>query len=145
MKPEFSGIDRRLERLNECLSKLEPLTDKSLEEIKEDPYLEDVIERNLEVAAQSCIDISNRIISLEGFKKPADYYQAIEILGENQIIPGDFAAKLAPIAGFRNLLVHQYLDVDQDEVYRRLKDLGQLYQFRDYIRVWLSEENSSAS
>lgn len=39
MKPEFSGIEKRLERQKECLSKLEPLKDKALEEIEKDPYL----------------------------------------------------------------------------------------------------------
>ena len=106
MKPEFSGIEKRLEKLSNCLNKLEPLKDKTLEEIEDDPYLQDVIERNFEVAAQSCMDIANRIISRENLKKPADYYVAIERLGENKIIPGDFARDLAPIAGFRNLLVH---------------------------------------
>ena len=98
------------------------------------------LERNFEVAAQSCIDIANRIISRENLEKPADYYEAIERLGENKIIPGDFARDLAPIAGFRNLLVHQYLDIDQEEVYRYLENLDQLYQFEKYIREWLSEK-----
>lgn len=140
MKQEFSGIEKRLERLRDCLNKLEPLADKSLDEINEEPYLQDVIERNFEVAAQSCIDISNRIISLEDLEKPSDYYQAIERLGENGIVPKDFAEDLAPIAGFRNLLVHQYLEIDQEEVYRYLQSLEQLYRFLEYIREWLAEK-----
>jgi len=127
-----------LERLNNCLSKLEPLKNRSLEEIKDDPYLQDVIERNFEVAAQACIDIANRIISLENLEKPADYYQAIERLGENGIVPAAFARELAPIAGFRNLLVHQYLEINQEEVYSYLGNLDQLYQFQKYVREWLS-------
>jgi len=120
------------------LNKLEPLKNRSLEEIKDDPYLQDVIERNFEVAAQACIDIANRIISLENLEKPADYYQAIERLGENGIVPAAFARELAPIAGFRNLLVHQYLEINQEEVYSYLGNLDQLYQFQKYVREWLS-------
>ena len=120
------------------MSKLEPLKNRSLEEIKDDPYLQDVIERNFEVAAQACIDIANRIISLENLEKPADYYQAIERLGENGIVPAAFARELAPIAGFRNLLVHQYLEINQEEVYSYLGNLDQLYQFQKYVREWLS-------
>lgn len=127
-----------MERLNNCLNKLEPLSDKSLEEIEGDPYLQDVIKRNFEVAAQSCIDISNRIISLADLQKPADYYEAIERIGEADVLPDKFARDLAPIAGFRNLLVHQYLDIDQKEVYSYLENLNQLYQFGKYIREWLS-------
>jgi uncharacterized protein YutE (UPF0331/DUF86 family) len=120
------------------LNKLEPLKDKSLEQIQQDTYLQDVIERNFEVAAQACIDIANRIISLENLGKPADYYQAIERLGENGIIPVELARKMAPMAGFRNVLVHQYLEIDQKEVYRYLENLDQFYEFDSYIRQWLS-------
>jgi uncharacterized protein YutE (UPF0331/DUF86 family) len=55
-----------LEKLKKCLAKLEPLRNKPLDEFAADPYLQDIVERNLEVAAQCCIDIANRIISIEG-------------------------------------------------------------------------------
>ena len=53
MKPEFSGIERRLEKLRTCLKKLEPFKTKEKEEILRDSYLQDIIERNLEVTAQA--------------------------------------------------------------------------------------------
>ena len=87
MEPEFSGIERRLERLRTCLLKLEPLRGKAKEEILRDPYLQDVVERNLEVAAQACIDIANRIISIEQLEKPRDYYEAILRLGDAGVLP----------------------------------------------------------
>lgn len=142
MKPEFSGIERRLERLRTCLLKLEPLRVKAKEEFLSDPYLQDVVERNLEVAAQACIDIANRIISIEQLEKPRDYYEAILRLGEAGTLPVDLARRLAPLAGFRNILVHQYLDVNWDEVYRNLQELGDLYEFLDYIKRWLRERAS---
>jgi len=51
MKPEFSGIERRLDELNERLARLEALKAKSRSEFDSDPYLRDIVERNLEVAA----------------------------------------------------------------------------------------------
>jgi uncharacterized protein YutE (UPF0331/DUF86 family) len=45
---------------------------------------------------------------------------------------------MAPMAGFRNVLVHQYLEIDQKEVYRYLENLDQFYEFDGYIREWLS-------
>ena len=72
MKPEFSGIERRLEKLSVCLKKLDPFKAKEKKEIIQDPYVQDIIERNLEVAAQATIDIANRIISIEALEKPRD-------------------------------------------------------------------------
>ena len=136
MKPEFSGIERRLDKLNVCLKKLEPFKSKKKEELLGDPYLKDIIERNLQVAAQAVLDISNRIISIEGFEKPRDYYEAIMRLGEDGILPLDFAQTLAPLAGFRNILVHDYLEIDWDEVYSNLKQLQDLYKFMEHVKAW---------
>ena len=139
MNPEFSGIERRLEKLNECLKKLEVLQGKSKEELLADTYLQDIVERNFQVLAQAIIDIANRIISLEDLEKPRDYYEAILRLGHGGIIPANFAKKLAPLAGFRNILVHDYLELDWDEVYENLQSLDDIHAFLAMIKTWLSD------
>jgi len=131
-----------LEKLNVCLKKLEPFKTKKKEEILQDSYLQDIIERNLEVAAQAVIDIANRIISIEGLEKPRDYYEAILRLGETDVLPLDFAQNLAPIAGFRNILVHDYMDINWDEVYKNLHQLHDLSRFMDYVKNWMKEQIS---
>lgn len=143
MPPEFNGIERRLDELSERLARLEPLREKARAEFDGDAYLRDIVERNLEVAAQCCIDISNRIISLEKAQKPDDYYGAILLMGELGVLPPDFARQLAPIAGFRNILVHQYLSVNWDEVYRHLQHLDDLARFAELIRDWLRRRGQS--
>jgi len=141
MPKEFSGIEQRLKKLKKCLLKLEPLKEKSKKEFYQDEYLKDIVERNLEVAIQSCIDIANRIISLIDLEKPKDYYESITILGKENILPYDFAQKFAPIAGFRNILIHEYLDIDWEEVYNNLQNIDQFYDFMDYIKKWLAQES----
>ena len=142
MKPEFSGIERRLEKLNVCLKKLEPFKSKEKKEILQDPYLQDIIERNLEVISQSVIDIANRIISIEDLEKPQDYYDAIMRLGEAGILPLEFAKELAPIAGFRNILVHDYLDINWDEVYNNLHQLQDISKFMKLVKDWMKAKAS---
>lgn len=137
MPNEFSGIERRLDELSERLARLQPLREKSRAEFDRDPYLRDIVERNLEVAVQCCIDISHRIISLENARKPIDYYDAILRLGELGVLPANFARHLAPLASFRNILVHEYLNVDWDQVYDNLQQIKDLEQFADSIRQWL--------
>jgi len=119
------------------LLKLEPLQTKPLSEFETDPYLKDIVERNLEVAAQCCIDIANRIIALEGYDKPNDAFEAIIRLGEQNILPLDFAKQFAPITGFRNILIHEYLDIDWKEVYDNLHSLEDFRFYIENIRRWL--------
>jgi len=90
MRPEFTGVGRRLDELNERLQRLEPLREKDLSEFQRDAYWRDIVERNLKTAAQCCIDIGNRIISLEGAQKPRDYYESILRLGGLGVLPVDF-------------------------------------------------------
>jgi uncharacterized protein YutE (UPF0331/DUF86 family) len=124
------------------LKKLEPFKKKSRDEILQDSYLQDIVERNLQVAAQAIIDIANRIIAIEELKKPRDYYEAVLRLGEATIIPLDFAKELAPIAGFRNILVHDYLDIDWNEVFTNLNRLDELSTYMQYIKTWLKNQTS---
>lgn len=141
MPSEFNGIERRLDELNERLARLHPLQDKSLSEFDADPYLRDIVERNLEVAAQCVIDICHRIIAIENARKPTDYYEAILIMSELTVLPPDFARQLAPLAGFRNILVHGYLGIEWDQVYRNLQHLNDLETFSKHIRRWLANKH----
>ncbi len=140
MPSEFSGIERRLDELNERLARLVPLRERNRAEFDSDPYLRDIAERNLEISAQCCIDICHRIIVLENTRKPKDYYEAILIMGELGILSADFANRLAPLAGFRNVLVHEYLGVDWDQVYKNLQNLDDLMIFAKEIQGWLSQK-----
>ncbi len=126
-----------MDELLERLARLEPLREKARVEFDRDPYLRDIVERNLEVAAQCVLDISHRIISLTQSPKPVDYYGAILQLGELNVLPPDFARQLAPLAGFHNILVHEYLEVDWGEVHGRLQQLADLARFADFVREWL--------
>lgn len=126
------------------MQRLEPLSERPRSDFDADPYLRDIVERNLEVAAQCVVDISNRIISLEGIRKPRDNYEAIMLMAEVDVLPPEFARKLAPIAGFRNILVHGYLALDWDRIYSRLKDTGDLLCFAGYVRAWLLRADHTA-
>ena len=58
MTPEWKGIKRHLEGLKGCLLKLEPFKTKRSNEFASDPCLKNIVECNLEVVAQACIDIA---------------------------------------------------------------------------------------
>ncbi len=137
MTSEFNGIEKRFDELNERLARLESLRSKTRAEYDSDPLLRDIVERNLEVAIQCCIDICHRVIALQNARKPVDNYEGFIILGELGILPADFARQLAPIAGLRNILVHEYLIVDWDQILNHLQNLNDLSQFSSYVRTWL--------
>lgn len=78
-----------------------------------------IVERGLQLCAQNVLDIATHLSASAGLATP-DYATALDRLGEMGALPADFAARLRPLAGFRNVLVHGYLAVDLDEVARLL-------------------------
>lgn len=119
------------------MRKLEPLRTRPKDELAADTFLRDIVERNLEVAIQACIDIANRIISIEQHERPADAHGALRALGDLGVLSRTHAERMAPLAGLRNVLAHAYLDIDWDEVYQRLQELPDFVVFIDSIKPWV--------
>ena len=142
MQEEFSGIERRLQRLDESLQRLEALSGLAQDDFLGDADLRDIVERNLEVAAQCCIDIAHRIVSLEGAPGPRDAHESLLRLGEVGVLDPAFAREFSPVAGFRNVLAHEYLSIDWNLVYAHLQELESMHRYAAAIRNWLSEKGA---
>ncbi|HMB45914.1 MAG TPA: DUF86 domain-containing protein [Candidatus Methanoperedens sp.] len=84
------------------------------------------------------IDIGEMIISREKLKRPESYQEVFLILGEQGILPENFAIKFAPSAGFRNRLVHMYAKIDIEKLHYYLQNnIGDIEQFSKYIAQYL--------
>ena len=105
-------ISRKLMAMKRYLDFLKSHAKVSVEELEDNYELRCAIERNFQLLIESTLDIGEIIISTEGFEKPEDYKSVILILGKHKILPNNFASEFALIAGFRNILVHHYEDVD---------------------------------
>ena len=87
-------------------------------------------ERQLQVAIQAVIDVGNHVISDMDLGVAKDYKDIFRILAKNRIVSAALSRRLAAMTGLRNVLVHDYLDVDLKIVYRILKkDLADFETF----------------
>jgi uncharacterized protein YutE (UPF0331/DUF86 family) len=86
-------------------------------------------ERALQVALQICIDIGAHLISELGLRRPDDYRGVFKSLADGTVIPRDLADRLGDAAGLRNVLVHDYVDVDDHKVFEALDQLDDLRAF----------------
>lgn len=121
-----------MRRLEICLKKLRELAKLEYEEFSESQTFPDLAERNLQIAIQCLLDIGNHIIAEEGFKPPDRNEDIFKILGEEGIIPISFASRIEGMASFRNILVHDYLEIDIQKVYHHLTNY--LEDFREFAR-----------
>lgn len=74
------------------------------------------IERIIENIANACIDISKIIMAGEATEMPSTYKEVIERLGAMNLIPIGLAEELGDLVVVRNLLAHQYLDLEWDKI-----------------------------
>jgi uncharacterized protein YutE (UPF0331/DUF86 family) len=117
---DVQTVTERLEALKAYLAELDHYAQYSLGELTTDFVKYRAVERSLQLAAQAVVDIATHIISADYNARVEDYRQAIESLGKEGVLPSAFAERLAPIAGFRNILVHEYLAVDPIKLYDML-------------------------
>lgn len=89
-------------------------------------------------AIESCIDVAQHICAAEAWGPPRDNGHAVELLGQRGVLTLDLAVRVRQAVGFRNVLVHDYLDVDDGIVLARLHDHADLHDYRRQVTRWLS-------
>lgn len=115
-------IGKRLRKLREYVVLLRRLRGRPREEFIEDPFVIGNVERYLQLAIQVVLDISNHIVADDRLGAVEEYRDAIRLLGQSGYLQPDLAQRLIPMAGLRNILVHDYLDVDRGKIYILLQD-----------------------
>lgn len=123
-----------------ALQRLEDLRKLSEEEFAADPHKVASAKYNLIVAIEGAVDLSNHIISKNGFRTPEDYADTFRVMEEKGVFDAEFTNSLIQMARFRNRLGHIYWDIDDVEIYRiiqtRLQDIKQfLKKFGNFIGI----------
>lgn len=131
-------IRRKLAIIVENLETLETIRNMTIYEYIEDVYRRKATERLLQELIEAAIDINTHIIVQTGNTAPDDYYESFIKAGKLKIISADLAEKLAPSAGLRNRLVHEYDLLEHSMVLEAVRMAEELYpeyvkEIEDYI------------
>lgn len=110
-----------------------------LSEYLEDENLQAIVERRLQLAIQICMDIANYLIAQLGLTSPDEPEHIFAVLGRENMLRPDLARHMVGMVRFRNILVHDYLDIDSRMVYQNLSaELDDFDQFaRQIIQQFL--------
>ncbi len=85
----------------------------------DDFYKQDAVVINLQRACEQCIDMANHVIRLKKLGLPAASAESFTLLRKADIISAAMEKKLISMVGFRNIVIHQYRDID----YKRVEDV----------------------
>ena len=128
----------RLSAIRRAVERLRPHQATSLDDYLKDPDRQWLVERGLHLAAEATLDVCNHLAAALQLPPPEDYTQAVDRLGEADVLPAAFASQFRKIGGFRNVLVHAYLEVDPRQVHQVLRDhLDDFLTFARYVGEYL--------
>jgi uncharacterized protein YutE (UPF0331/DUF86 family) len=123
-------FSRRLVALQGYLAKLRAFRDTTEDEFVRTAALHDLAERYLHLAVECALDLANHYIAESDLPTPEtnqDSFSCLENAGE---IDAALAARLRSWAGFRNVLVHEYIDIDHGIAWTAIQEeLGDLDAF----------------
>ncbi len=121
-----------MRKLDDYLQSLRQLQNATLDEYLDDDNLQAIVERRLQLAIQVCMDIANYLIGQLALAAPDAAENVFRMLGKEGIIASDLAARMAGMVRFRNILVHDYVEINAQIVYRNLTE--HLDDFELFVR-----------
>ncbi|NSW89305.1 MAG: DUF86 domain-containing protein [Firmicutes bacterium] len=133
---DVNVVQRRLVALEEYINDLlEVKNEINWDVFSTDKVIRRYVERTLHMAVEACLDITNHIISYEGYREPRDNKDSFEILKEQGMISEELSVQLKKMAQFRNVIVHDYLRIQPEIVYAILKkNVPDLIRFAKSIK-----------
>lgn len=136
------AVQRRLIALRRAVSVLHGHVGCTPQELRTNIDRRWAIEHGLQLSAQAALDVATHLASALGFD-PMTYASAIDCLVEAKVLPASFGDRFRRIAGFRNVLVHGYLDVDLELVTQILSvQLDDFEEFARHVERWFSESSN---
>ncbi len=124
-------IDQKKGRILEYVRLLRDIQNECLERFDTDPLYRGALLHYLYLMADSCIALAELVIKYKSLRLPQTYSESFDILGDNHILDPKFAYSFARIAGFRNLLAHDYEMLDGQRICQAL--LTGLDQVEEYV------------
>lgn len=95
-------------------------------------------------AIEGCIDVAHHLAASERWASPDTNAASFRLLGDHGVLDAPTASAMARAAGFRNVLVHQYIEVDDERVVAFLGELGVLDEFVRQVDGWLAAPERAA-
>lgn len=97
----------------------------------------DSVKYNFVVAIECCVDIGQHLCAVQGWGPPSTNADTFRILSEHSVLPAELGERMAQASGFRNVLVHEYVEVRDDLVVANLARTADIREFVTAVADWL--------
>ena len=115
-------VRRKLATISRNLDALEEADGITLDAYRDDLFRKKGAERLLQEVIEAAVDANLHLLRALGEATPGDYFESFIAVGKAGIIPAELARSLAPSAGLRNRLVHEYDRIDDEIVLNAISE-----------------------
>jgi uncharacterized protein YutE (UPF0331/DUF86 family) len=131
LKIKAEVLRKRLNKLDEYLAILRGLQKYSFDEFIADPQRYGSVERFLHLAIEAINDMGNHVVAELDLGEVNWYSDIPALLARADYIDDSLQEKWIRMIGFRNTLVHEYIEIDRKIVHDVLRNsLGDLEELR---------------
>lgn len=128
-------VAQKLESLRRCIQRVEAKLPGSVETLLTDLDAQDIVSLNLTRAVQMSVDIAAHWLAGHSeATAPKTMGQAFEALANSGVIEKELAVRMRKSVGFRNVMVHNYDDVNWEIVFAICQ--YHLGDFREFAKVF---------
>ncbi len=138
----FHKILAKLEKLDEYLKYLKEIQKVNQKSFTNDYHFYGLAERYLQLSIEVLFDVGKLLIIAENLRRPEDNQDIFSVLGTAKILPANMIGKLAGLANFRNILVHDYEKIDRNIIFEKLRNnLGDFREFKTAVLKFLKKRS----
>jgi len=105
-------IQERLRLIGDLLTDLDTVGDVTADRLQRDRIVRHAVERMLAQLVDLSVSINSHIAAAVQGRAPATYRESFAAAARAGAISQELAGELAPSAGLRNVLTHEYVAVD---------------------------------
>jgi uncharacterized protein YutE (UPF0331/DUF86 family) len=84
------------------------------------------------------VDVGQHLCAVQGWGPPSTNADTFRILAEHGVLEPGLALDMAKASGFRNVLVHEYVDIREDLVVANLALTSDIRRFVAAVAEWLA-------
>ena len=121
------NITKKIAKIRRYVGILQEYKSNCKERFLSDTMFEGALLHYLYLVSDGCIVLSQMVLKHKKIDYAQSYFEAIDLLREEGVIPRDFAYEFARIASFRNFLAHDYEDIDHivicEQILAKLEDI----------------------
>ncbi|MBW3661008.1 MAG: hypothetical protein KY397_05170 [Gemmatimonadetes bacterium] len=141
MGADFSNLLLELDQLESELEAIRVVVDEGQEMYAAAPTAREAALRHLEMAMRHVLDSAWSLIEESQWEEPEDGLDAIEILAEEDVLPGPLAVSLIGLAEYATEHGESAgWDADAEESYERLSEaVDSLAEYQEYLHQYLKE------